>query len=349
MTIHLNSVRKTFGSHAALDDVSLDIETGEFFVVLGPSGCGKSTLLRAIAGLEPVDSGTIALGEKIVAGSALHLAPESRNVGVVFQSYALWPHMSVAGNVAFPLETAKLSKPEVQSRTRHCLETVELTSFANRKPADLSGGQRQRVALARCLAQSAETILMDEPLANLDPHLRSAMEEELADFHKQCGSTTLFITHDQREAMALADRVALMWDGKILQADAPDVLYNRPGNERAAGFIGRSTVVMLEISAVRHGLAEVAFAGRTSIVACAPGTGLGSGKLMIRPEHVVPCSAETGFPARVQRVTYRGGYWEAHVSVNGTDTPLLINLTDKVTIGDRMHLQLENAWLLPGS
>lgn len=349
MTIHLNSVRKTFGSHAALDCVSLDIETGEFFVVLGPSGCGKSTLLRAIAGLEPIDSGTIILGENIVAKDALHLAPESRKVGVVFQSYALWPHMSVAGNVAFPLETAKLSKPEVQSRTRRCLETVELMPFADRRPADLSGGQRQRVALARCLAQSAETILMDEPLANLDPHLRSAMEEELADFHRQCGSTTLFITHDQREAMALADRVALMWDGQILQAGAPDVLYNRPENERAASFIGRSTVLSIEISAVQFELAEVTFADMTFSVACASGTRTGPGKLMIRPEHLVPCSAESGFIAQVRRVTYRGGHWEAHVSVDGYETSLLMNLDQKAAIGDRIHLHLKNAWLLPGS
>ncbi|MCL4155305.1 UNVERIFIED_CONTAM: hypothetical protein GTU68_003833, partial [Idotea baltica] len=205
MSIQLASVSKSFGPHRALNGISLSIEEGSFFVVLGPSGCGKSTLLRAIAGLEPIDQGEILLDG----------LPVARDVGVVFQSYALWPHMSVAGNVAFPLETLGKRRSAVSARVAECLETVALTPFVQRKPAELSGGQRQRVALARCLAQGAATVLMDEPLANLDPHLRSAMEEELASFHKASGATTLFITHDQREAMALADQVAVMWDGEI--------------------------------------------------------------------------------------------------------------------------------------
>ena len=344
MTIRLASVRKTFGSHAALDDVSLEIGTGEFFVVLGPSGCGKSTLLRAIAGLEPIDHGEIHLGDRQVAGPKLHQPPEGRNVGVVFQSYALWPHMSVRANVAFPLETAKQSKSCVQARTNNCLATVELEPFADRKPADLSGGQRQRVALARCLAQGAETVLMDEPLANLDPHLRSAMEEELAEFHKKSGSTTLFITHDQREAMALADKVALMWDGRVLQADTPEMLYDRPVNEQVAGFIGRSTILTADVLAVRGKRALVSLAGQAVEVDCAEGQEMGSARLLVRPEHVVV--AEDGMPCTVQRVTYRGGYWEGHARLEGDDTPVLINLTRKAFAGDTFRLKLRSAWVL---
>ncbi len=344
MTIRLSSVRKTFGSHAALDDVSLEIGTGEFFVVLGPSGCGKSTLLRSIAGLEPIDGGEIHLGDRQVAGPKLHQPPEGRNVGVVFQSYALWPHMSVRANVAFPLETAKQSKSYVQARTNNCLATVELEPFADRKPADLSGGQRQRVALARCLAQGAETVLMDEPLANLDPHLRSAMEEELAEFHRKSGSTTLFITHDQREAMALADKVALMWDGKVLQADTPEMLYDRPVNEQVAGFIGRSTILSAEVLAVRGKRALVSLAGQSVEVDCAEGQKMGSARLLVRPEHVVV--AEDGMSCTVQRVTYRGGYWEGLALVEGDETPVLINLTRKAVTGDTFRLKLTSAWVL---
>ncbi|MEJ8472984.1 ABC transporter ATP-binding protein [Roseibium algae] len=347
MTIRVSSVRKTFGSHAALDDVSLQIEAGEFFVVLGPSGCGKSTLLRAIAGLEPVDSGEIHLGSTQVAGKGLHQPPEARNVGVVFQSYALWPHMSVRQNVAFPLETAKRSKSYVEGRTNNCLATVELQPFADRKPADLSGGQRQRVALARCLAQGAETVLMDEPLANLDPHLRSAMEEELAEFHKKSGSTTLFITHDQREAMALADKVALMWDGKVLQADTPDMLYDRPVSEKVAGFIGRSTILSAEIARVRETRALVMIGGQAYEVPCSLGTSEGASKIMVRPEHVRTSGDGRGLETVVERVIYRGGYWETNVRIEGQDQLVLVNLGHKAAAGDRLSIAIDGGWVLP--
>jgi iron(III) transport system ATP-binding protein len=205
MAVDLAGITRRFGPLAAVDGVDLRIAAGEFFAVLGPSGCGKSTLLRLIAGLETADAGTIAIAGRAMAGPGLHVPPEARGVGVVFQSYALWPHMTVRENVAFPVPRG----PDRAARVDRCLAMVELGAFADRRPADLSGGQRQRVALARCLAQEAGTILMDEPLANLDPHLRAAMEEELAAFHRRSGATTLYITHDQAEAMALADRVAI--------------------------------------------------------------------------------------------------------------------------------------------
>jgi len=347
MTMRLSSVRKTFGSHAALDDVSLEIDTGDFFVVLGPSGCGKSTLLRAIAGLEPIDSGDIHLAGTQVAGKGLHQPPEARNVGVVFQSYALWPHMSVRQNVAFPLETAKRAGSYVTARTNNCLETVELTPFADRKPADLSGGQRQRVALARCLAQGAKTVLMDEPLANLDPHLRSAMEEELAEFHKKSGSTTLFITHDQREAMALADKVALMWHGKVLQADTPEGLYDRPVNERVAGFIGRSTILSGEILAVRGERALVSLAGHAVEIPCPPDTEVSTARIIVRPEHVRTTGEDRDLETVVGRVTYRGGFWEANVRLDGQEQAVLVNIPHKATAGDSLAIAIDGGWVLP--
>ncbi|MES0881243.1 ABC transporter ATP-binding protein [Roseibium sp. SCP14] len=347
MSIELASVSKSFGSHKALNNVSLSVEEGMFFAVLGPSGCGKSTLLKSIAGLEPIGSGEIVLGGQPVAGKKLHVPPEQRRVGVVFQSYALWPHMSVAGNVAFPLETAGARKATVTARVADCLETVALTPFGQRKPAELSGGQRQRVALARCLAQGANTVLMDEPLANLDPHLRSAMEEELSAFHRTSGATTLFITHDQREAMALADKIAVMWDGSILQSDDPDTLYRRPNSKRVAGFIGRGSMLSVEVEQVTGSRAIVVFAEKKIEVDCSAGACPGSGSLLVRPEHLVPVPEDAGFPAEVTRTVYRGGAWDVFVAVNGVVDPLMLTLHQKTKVGERLYLNIRQGWLLP--
>ena len=204
MGISLDGVEKNFAGNPAVDGVTVDIPSGEFFAVLGPSGCGKSTLLRLIAGLEALDQGTIALNGETVSGPNRHVPAEDREVGFVFQSYALWPHMSVLDNVAFPIESRGVPRSTAQQDAGTHVATVKLDGLQDRKPGQLSGGQQQRVALARCLAGGASTILMDEPLANLDPHLRADMEGELRRFHTRAGATTLYITHDQREAMALA-------------------------------------------------------------------------------------------------------------------------------------------------
>ncbi|WP_434055544.1 MAG: ABC transporter ATP-binding protein [Roseibium sp.] len=348
MSISVSAVSKSFGPHKALNGVSLSIESGTFFVVLGPSGCGKSTLLRAIAGLEPIDTGRISLGGSDVAFDGFHMAPEHRRAGVVFQSYALWPHMSVAGNVAFPLETAGQKRGEVSARVSECLDTVSLSAFADRKPAELSGGQRQRVALARCLAQGAKTVLMDEPLANLDPHLRSVMEEELAAFHAASGATTLFITHDQREAMALADKVAVMWDGEILQVDEPDAIYRRPNSRRVAGFIGRSTLVPVRIDQVTGDQAKVSLGTSSIISDCIAGTGPGPATLLIRPEHLIPEAERPDLEGTVARTVYRGGAWDVFVTVDGLENPVLVSLHNKAEKGEVLRLAISRSWVLSG-
>lgn len=347
MSIRLDAVSKSFGDHKVLNDVSLSIEDGTFFVVLGPSGCGKSTLLRTIAGLEPIDAGEVLLDGRKVAGERFHVPPEQRQVGVVFQSYALWPHLSVAGNVAFPLEAAGKGRSVVSARVDDCLETVALSEFGQRKPAELSGGQRQRVALARCLAQGAGTVLMDEPLANLDPHLRGVMEEELSSFHRASGGTTLFITHDQREAMALADKVAVMWDGKILQVDDPDTLYRRPMSKEVAGFIGRSTLLPVSINRVWENRAEIGFGGIELAVECPHNAVPGQGTLLLRPEHIVLASSSSGFEARVVRTVYRGGIWDVFVSMPGLDQHLMMSLHRQAAPGDRLRLDVLRGWVLP--
>ncbi|TQV77892.1 ABC transporter ATP-binding protein [Denitrobaculum tricleocarpae] len=355
MSITLSDVTKSFGTEKVLDAVSLEIAAGEFFAVLGPSGCGKTTLLRLAAGLESLDSGSITIGGRPVAGDGLHVAPEDRNVGVVFQSYALWPHMSVEANVGFPLEAAGAGKRAALDQAQRHLSTVELEAFARRKPAELSGGQRQRVALARCLAQGAETILMDEPLANLDPHLRATMEEELARFHRASRTTVLYITHDQREAMALADRLAVMWQGQILQVGAPSEIYRRPASERVARFIGRSAILDGEVlnrngrdeALIRIGGLEVA--ATSSAVANVCHNEKKPARILVRPEDVVLDPERAAVTAIAERVAYRGGFWEVAARLEGLETLLALNLPERVSPGDSLPLYLKRAWLLPES
>lgn len=346
MSIVISGLCKAFGGQPAVDGVSIDLAAGEFLVVLGPSGCGKSTLLRLIAGLDRPDTGEIRIDGQCIAGPELQMPPEDRAVGVVFQSYALWPHMSVRDNVAFPAEARGLSRSKARSEADSHLATVDLAGFADRLPAALSGGQRQRTALARCLAGGARTILMDEPLANLDPHLRARMEAEIAGFHRETGVTTLYITHDQREAMALADRIAVMENGQFLQVAPPQDIHDRPVSESVARFIGRAAV--LDASIDRSGAAWTAQVG--PFCANAKGaTHTGPARIVIRPGDVTltdPDGADA--PARLRDVFYRGGTWEALADVEGLAEPLPVSAASPLRNGDRLGLALHAAWVLPG-
>lgn len=337
MSISVTNLTKSFADHRAVDDVSFDIPHGALFCVVGPSGCGKSTLLRLISGLETPDMGTITLDENVVVGEDIFTAPEDRRVGVVFQSYALWPHMTVVQNVAFPYEAQGMARAQaVQLATQH-LDAVAMQDFASRKPQALSGGQRQRVALARCLAGDARTILMDEPLANLDPHLREAMETELRSFHDRSGVTTLFITHDQREAMALADVMAVMEAGKILQIGAPQDVYARPANATVARFIGRGTLIP---ASVTGGHARIC--NQTLAVKDTPD---GPVQLFIRAEQIT--LGDVGWPCTITQIHYRGTGWEAEVRGAGLDTTVKINLSRPAQVGETLQLSFKDAWPLP--
>ncbi len=246
----IDRVDKSFGAFRALDDVSLEVADGEFMAILGPSGCGKTTLLRQIAGFDKLDAGRILIGETVVSAVHRHVPPERRRIGIVFQSYALWPHMTVAENVAYGLTVAGIRDPERSRRVAAALTLVELDGFAERRPALLSGGQRQRVALARCLVTEPSLVLLDEPLANLDVNLRASMEDEFARFHARTGTTMIYITHDQAEAMALADRIAVMDKGRLLQVATPSQLYREPADETVAGFIGEGMVLPVDVRSV---------------------------------------------------------------------------------------------------
>jgi len=232
--VKLRGVKKYFGKVRAVDGISLDIRDGEFIVLLGPSGCGKTTTLRCIAGLEKVDGGRIYFGNRDVT----YLPPKERNVSMVFQSYAVWPHMTVYDNIAFPLKIRKYPKAEIKRKVKWASELLRIDDLLDRYPHQLSGGQRQRVAVARAIVIEPEVLLMDEPLSNLDALLRVKMRSELKKLQRDLKVTTVYVTHDQVEAMTMGDRIAVMDRGKILQVGSPEEIYLKPANVFVAGFVG---------------------------------------------------------------------------------------------------------------
>ena len=236
------SLKRKFGNVQAVDGVDLDVHSGEIMALLGPSGCGKTTTLRCIAGLEKPDSGEIWIDGKLVSSKNVFLPPEKRNIGMVFQSYALWPHMTVFNNIAYPLKIRKFPKNEIRLRVNEMLEMVGLKEMAERYPHQLSGGQQQRVALARAIVYQPRLLLLDEPLSNLDAKLREQMRYELRQLLKDIGITAVYVTHDQEEAFVIADRITIMNAGKIIQIGKPIEIYEKPANTFVAGFIGRVNV-----------------------------------------------------------------------------------------------------------
>lgn len=240
--LELKDITKNFGEHSILNGIDLKIEKGEFVVLVGPSGCGKSTLLRIISGLEKPTSGSVFIGGKDQA----KVEPQNRDIAMVFQSYALYPHMSVYENMAFSLKIQKLEEREIKKRIEEVAELLKITPFLNRKPKELSGGQRQRVSLGRALVRRAPIILFDEPLSNLDAHLRNQMRIEIKKIHQHFGSTIVYVTHDQTEAMTMGDRIVVLNKGKIEQVDSPKKIYEKPSNTFVANFIGTPEINLLQ-------------------------------------------------------------------------------------------------------
>jgi putative spermidine/putrescine transport system ATP-binding protein len=248
-TVSIQALVKHYGGSTAVNGISLDIEHGEFISLLGPSGCGKTTTLKCVAGFEGVDDGRILFDGRDVA----QLPPEQRDIGMVFQSYALFPHMTVAGNLAFGLEMRGKPKAEITQRVSAVLDLVQLGGLGTRYPRELSGGQQQRVALARALVIEPKILLLDEPLANLDATLRDEMRTFIRDLQKRVGISTLYVTHDQAEAMTMSDRVVVMFGGQIAQAARPEVVYDRPANAAVARFVGQANVIEGVVAAGAHG------------------------------------------------------------------------------------------------
>lgn len=307
--IRLERVTKRWDATTAVDDISFDVTPGQFVILLGPSGCGKSTTLRMIAGLEEASDGQIHIGERDVT----RLPPGDRGLSMVFQSYALFPHLSVADNIVFGLRSRKVPKAEQRERLAKVAELVDLTDYLNRKPAQLSGGQRQRVALARSVISEHPICLMDEPLSNLDARLRSDMRREIKALQSRLNMTVIYVTHDQVEAMSMGDRVILMQHGKIVQDGSPDELYNRPASAFAASFIGSPAMNLLPLVPGEKG-AVIEGEPNTPV---APMEAAG-GQLGVRPEDIElhPASAY-GVPAMVVSDEYLGADTIAHVAVGG--------------------------------
>ena len=247
-TIRISNLTKKFGKVVALDHVSLDIEPETFVTLLGPSGCGKTTLLRCVAGLEDPDGGEIYIGNKLVFSydKGISLASSKRDLGLVFQNYALWPHMKVDKNITFALEIQKMPKAEMEKRVKESLKEVQMEGFEDRYPREMSGGQQQRIALARMLAYRPKVFLMDEPLSNLDARLRMDMRAELKRLHHVAKATTIYVTHDQVEALTMSSKIAVMKEGVLQQLDTPDTVYRYPANLFVADFIGNPKVNLLD-------------------------------------------------------------------------------------------------------
>jgi multiple sugar transport system ATP-binding protein len=336
-SIALHRISKRFGATEVLRDVTLEVADGEFLAILGPSGCGKSTLLRILAGLEGLDVGTVALDGRDVT----ELPPKARNLAMVFQSYALYPHMTVAQNIAVPLEMRRLSAlrrvpllgallPGTRARRRAIAEDVArvaeplgLGALLQRRPAQLSGGQRQRVALARAMVRSPAAFLMDEPLSNLDARLRAEAREEILALQRRLGATMIYVTHDQAEAMAMADRVAVMQGGRVLQVAAPQALYDEPASLAVARFVGSPPMNALPATIEPDGAVLVA---GERLPFRAPGAS-GDAMLGIRPEALAP--AGRGLPARLGRIERLGAEAILHAEVAAAG-PVLVR-TDPET------------------
>ncbi len=310
----LRNVSRRFGTVTAVDDLSLALEEGEFVSLLGPSGCGKTTTLRMIAGfLEPTE-GTIEMDGQVISSPAFSLPPERRGMSMIFQSYAIWPNMTVAQNVAFGLQVRRLPRGEIRAKVDQILDVVQMTRLSERYPAELSGGQQQRVALARAIVVQPAVLLLDEPLSNLDANLREEMRYEIRRLHDEFHITTVYVTHDQAEAMVTSDRIAVMNQGRIEQVDEPRALYARPRTRFVAGFIGRTNFLDGEVRG-----AEVAFDGfAIELGRFAEAGGLG-GKVSfsLRPQsihlHRGAPPASTGMcliPGRIVQRAYLGEHWD---------------------------------------
>ena len=335
--LHVENLTKLYApgeSGGGIRDISFDVTAGEFYTLLGPSGCGKTTTLRSVAGLEEPSSGRMTIADQVIFDSTtrVFLPANQRRLGMVFQSYAVWPHMSVFDNTAFPLRMlpgTRWSDADLRQRVMRTLETMGLAAFAGRSAAQLSGGQQQRLALARALVAEPRLLLLDEPLSNLDAQLREQMRTELRRLQKEVGVTAVYVTHDQSEALALSDRIAVMHNGRIAQIGTPHQIYQQPGNAFVASFVGRSNLLrgaLLEHDA-QDGSARIATSLGPVLCKAQNGAAVASpGAALIRPEHVVLTpvarSGEPGlnrFRGRVSHVAFLGEATEYVVQVNDVD------------------------------
>jgi multiple sugar transport system ATP-binding protein len=339
-TVTFDHLIKRYGEDViAVNDLNLEIGDGEFICLVGPSGCGKTTALRCVAGLEEITDGTLRIGDRVVN----NVAPKDRDIAMVFQSYALYPHMSVYDNLAFGLKLRKMKKDEIDRRVKEAAEILGLQRFLDRKPKALSGGQRQRVALGRAIVREPSVFLMDEPLSNLDAKLRVQTRAEIARLHQRLGTTTIYVTHDQVEAMTMGDRIAVMRDGLLQQVGSPQELYDHPVNVFVAGFIGSPSMNFATTKSEGKDLilggAKLELAGEQARAADSRPDG---SQVLVgfRPEHIELANGQESsavrFPATVDVVEYLGNEELIHAQAEGNEIVALIPSDNKVAVGDKV-------------
>ncbi len=335
-TVELHNVGKRFGTVQVLRSIDLAVEEGEFLVLVGPSGCGKSTLLRIIAGLDEVDEGDV-----MIAGTRVNdVAPAKRGIAMVFQSYALYPHMNLYDNMAFGLRRQDKTAGEIDTAVRGAAKLLDIEHLLDRRPKALSGGQRQRVAIGRAIVRNPSVFLFDEPLSNLDAALRVRMRYEFAKLHERLGTTTVYVTHDQVEAMTLADRIAILDRGAIQQLGTPEDLYERPATRFVAGFIGSPRMNFIEgtLAKTSEGFAVQATGGKAlpvsiDLTAAKPGDPVTLG---IRPEHLQ--LSNEGLVAEVALVEWLGNVRFAYLSTAVSDEPLIMQMTAEVDLSQGQQI-----------
>jgi iron(III) transport system ATP-binding protein len=348
-SLSIQGLNKSYGSVVAVHDLSLDVQQGEMLVLVGPSGCGKTTSLRCLAGLERPTSGKIRIGDRVVTAidDGIFVPPERREIGMVFQSYAIWPHMTVFENVAYPLRSAKVPRNEIRPRVNEALELVQLEALADRYSSQISGGQQQRVALARSLVAEPQILLFDEPLSNLDASLRLQMRVEIKELQNRLGFTAVYVTHDQTEAMAIADRIAIMDKGVLQQIGSPRDIYERPANVFVAGFMGTTNLLAVRAGAdangktvlradgdieVRVGQAPQMPAGETAFVSVRPEV------LSIRPPGTKAARGENGWDGEVTLATFIGEQIIYRVGVGPHQFEIHARPTEDFAIGDPVRV-----------
>lgn len=340
VSIHIKNVMKQYDDNVVIRDLSTDIVSGELFTLLGPSGCGKTTLLRMIAGFNSVERGTIAFDDQVIN----HIPVHKRNFGMVFQNYAIFPNMTVYRNIEYGLKNKKLEKAEIKRRVEAIMDTVQITPYRDRYPDKLSGGQQQRVALARAIVVQPQVLLMDEPLSNLDAKLRIEMREAISEIQKQIGITTVYVTHDQEEALAISDRIAVMSGGDIQQIETPENIYSRPYNTFVADFIGHSNHFKGELLEQPGGVASIRL--ETGYVIQVSGlVTLEKGQevlVFVRPEEFIFAPEGEGMKGKVTIKRFLGKYITYFIDF-GTGEPM--EITADTSSAEKIYEPGEEVWM----